>query len=160
MINSPKRIVTSRFKKSKFELNNAGREIPIEDGKWEGVDEYIRPFLMDLNKGRNIMTRFSCEGHKEGDSAYLFFSVNKIGWDIFWLKVMPALAATFNRPVILTSGADAILQLNWTIQVSQYNGSEGLVIHCLLDTSEFRTWQRTKEEFWSVMKETFLTYFK
>jgi hypothetical protein len=160
MSNSAKTIITSKFKKSRFELSNAGRDIPVEDGDWEGIDEYIRPFLMDLNKSRNIMTLYSCEGHKENDDAYLFFNVNKIGWDIFWLKVMPALASAFCRPVILTSGADAILQLNWTVQVLDTARSEGIAIHCSLDKSDFRTWQQSKELFWSAMKESFLNNFK
>src|ERR1035437_2787801 len=57
--------ITSRFNKSKFELLNCETAL---DGDWNGVDEYIRDFIKELNKSEHISTLFSCEGHHEKDN--------------------------------------------------------------------------------------------
>lgn len=145
--------IVSKFKKEEFVLANAGREIPVEDGTWDGIDEHIRPFLKSLNDSEKISTLFSCEGHSNGDSAYLFFNVNSDGWDIFWLKIMPALAQKF-----CISIKEGLLQLPWYVNITDNEYNTGITIYCQLENS-IRTWEEKKILFWQVVSETFMENF-
>lgn len=131
----------------------------MENGAWEGIDEYIRPFLKQLNESENITTIYSCEGHHEGDMAYLFFNVNSIGWDKFWLKIMPELSQKFCVPFLENNPESALLSLEWypTITDNLYNS--GITIYCKFNNSCFRTWEEQKKIFWNIMQEVFLYNF-
>jgi len=155
--------ITGTFDKSKFELLNGGRDIPVLDGEWEGVDEYIRDFIKDLNKCENIYTLFSCEGHKENDHAYLFFNIDEIGWDIFWQKVLPELshAFCFINPEL---HPDALYQIQWQLSTCYNDKNEDVTpgINIIAELSSFMTigWENKKERFWNTVKEIFLKYFQ
>lgn len=152
--------ITGKFDKSKFKLLNCET---TPDGDWEGVDEYIREFIKDLNKSQHISTLFSCEGHVENDDAYLFFNVSKEGWDIFWQKVMPELSYSFCfiNPEI---HEDALYMLKWYMFTSHSDTNEdittGISIHAELSSFMTIGWEDKKERFWNTMKEIFLKHYK
>lgn len=155
--------ITGTFDKSQFKLLNMGRDIEVSDGDWEGVDEYIREFIKELNKCEHISTLFSCEGHKEDDHAYLFFNVDKIGWDIFWLKVLPELSHEFCfiNPEV---HPEALYILEWHMIVSHSDTNEdvtpGISINTKLNSFMTIEWTDKKERFWNTVKEIFLKYYK
>ena len=150
--------ITSRFNKSKFELLNCGTAL---DGDWNGVDEYIRDFIKELNKSEHISTLFSCEGHHEKDNAYIFFNVDEIGWDIFWLKILPELACRFSY-IDPTISEDMVYMLSWRMSVADGDDDKittGISIHCDLNPLININWLVKKERFWNTLKETFLKYY-
>jgi len=154
--------ITSRFNKSKFELLNCGT---ADDGDWAGVDEYIRDFIVQLNKCEHISTLYSCEGHYEKDDAYLYFGVNEIGWDIFWQKVMPELSMKFCLEHPEVSGV--LYNLQWLVSTTNNQYNSGINISSILTNYAVEetgriitTWENKKEIFWNSMKETFLKYYK
>jgi hypothetical protein len=154
--------IISRFDKSKFELLNCET---APDGDWDGVDEYIREFIRELNNCELISTLYSCEGHKEDDSAYLFFNVNEAGWDIFWQKVMPELSNRFCT--IHPEIPDALFQTEWLVNATSNEHNAGINIHTTLGNFSVKetgrviaTWEQKKERFWSIIKEIFLKYYK
>jgi hypothetical protein len=159
---SIKKEITSRFNKENFELSNCGT---ADDGDWNGVDEYIRDFIKDLNKSEYISTLYSCEGHVKGDGAYLFFNVDEIGWDIFWQNVMPELSSKFCfiHPEI----PNALYQIDWLVNVKDNEYNAGISITSILEdftvkeTGRIITpWDTKKEIFWKIIKEVFLLHYK
>lgn len=141
--------ITKKFKNYK--------DTPIE---YEDIDLSIRQFMFKLNAGKNIATIYSCEGHQDNDWAYIFFSVNNKGWDIFWGKTLPELIAHLKNdlPIMNMFVVD--------INCNEYN--QGITIHRRLNTDvlEFEdgtvlenTWEEKKKIFWKTMEEIFLKHF-
>lgn len=151
---SLKQEITSAFDKKNFQILYCGDGIP--DNDWEGIDEYIRPFMQKLNQSADITTYFSCEGHKENDSAYLYFNVSEKGWDIFWSQIVPELSFQFCIPL---EEKKVLLQLKWLIQISHNSEGRGIIITCHLESGEFRNWEDQKKHFWTEIQHSFLTYF-
>lgn len=111
--------------------------------------------ILELNKSNHISTLFSCEGHKRNDSAYIYFNVDEIGWDIFWLKIIPEISYNFLKPI-----PEGLLYLSWEVQVSDNEYNTGISIHCNLKNGTFRNWKEKKEIFWNILKEVFLKNYK
>lgn len=154
--------ITSKFNKNEFQINNGGRDIHVEDNDWEGIDEYIRSFVQDLNKCKDISTLYTCEGHVDGDSAYLFFNVNERGWDILWNKVIPELSYKFTF-VDKNLHKTALYSLMWNISTSSEEDSKdittGININTTLQSFMSITWEDKKDRFWNTISETFLKYY-
>lgn len=164
---SPKEKITNKFNKSNFALLNDGRDIPVQDNDWEGIDFYIRDFIKELNNSSHILTLYSCEGHKENDDAYLFFNVDETGWDIFWNKVLPELSYRFCfiNPKIHD---EALYQLQWQLSMHDTVYSTGISLHAQLlsfsctnqdGVTKIIAWENKKERFWNTMKEVFLKHY-
>lgn len=138
-----KKQITSSFNKNKYKINDAP------------IDSYIKEFMFNLNKSKDIMTMYSCEGHRENDDAYLYFNVSDEGWDVFWLKVMPELSYKFCRP----TEEGLLSQTEWYVSTTDLM-TKGISIHCSLRSNFRYDWDMKKELFWEVIEETFLKYFK
>lgn len=161
----------SRFDKKQFALLNCET---APDGDWNGVDEYIREFIKQINNSEHISTLYSCEGHKEDDSAYLFFNVDEKGWDIFWQRILPEISYLFCQPVKIENyipenpNVMPFYQLSWTINVTENEYNAGISVHCNLATffhenGQFKIlvgWEEKKERFWNIIKESFIKHFK
>lgn len=148
-----KDIITKKFDKSKFSID------AMSTHDMGDIDPRISDFIFDLNKSDDIITIYSCEGHQEDDNAYMYFSVNEKGWDIFWLNVMPELASKFYTKI-----GYAGHQMEWLVSVDDNDFNiGGIAIHCILTHEEhdiFSSWEEKKEKFWKVIEETFLKYYK
>jgi len=121
------------------------------------IDPYIVDFIDEINKSENIMTLYSCEGHNDGDNAYLFFNVNEKGWDIFWSKVVPALSWRFCIDKSKEGGA--MYQINWMVSSKSNEYNSGISIHTTLQSNLLYSWSEVKEVFWNTIKEEFLKNF-
>lgn len=153
--------ITSKFNKDSFKLLNGGRDVNVADGDWLGVDEYIRDFMFQLNKSSHISTLYSCEGHTENDSAYMYFNVDEIGWDIFYQKIIPELSYLFCVPISTISNTDKsnmLYNLEWYTNITDNEYNTGISIYCILKSGHI-TWIEYKEFFWKVVKNTFLKYY-
>lgn len=158
-MNNKENIITS-FNKRNFIFDNMNSDQPKEG--LDGIDFYIRDFIEEINKCEDIMTLYSCEGHKIHDSAYLFFSVNENGWNIFWNSIMPELSERFCY--IHPKFPHALYQMEWFPSVTE----KGISIHTILVNDSFNkktgeiivNWQEQKEFFWNIIKEVFLNNFK
>ena len=161
-----KKIITSQFDKFKFELIDCNRDRDL-DGKWECVDEYIRPFIKELNKNKNISTDCSCEGHhftdiehEVNDFPYLYFHVDEEGWNLFWIKVLPEMLFLFGQAVKMPDyipecpNTHPYYTLSWNLSIM----SDGISIYGDL-SNEIILWGEKKKRFWEIMTETFLKYF-
>lgn len=157
-MNELKKKITSRFDKDSFRILNAGRDIPVPDDDWNGIDEYIRDFLVDLNKSKHITTIYSCEGHTEDDHAYLLFNVSEMGWDILWNFVIPELSYRFCF-VDPSVNENALYHLQWGLQVKNNEYNAGISISTTLSTFHSIGWETKKERFWNTIKEVFLKHF-
>jgi len=120
----------------------------------EDLDPHIKDFIIELNKSPHINTKYSCEGHSEGDDAYLYFDVDEHGYKIFFEKILPELGRKFIRPADF-GGQEALLQLEW-----YFNIHNGVSIHTNLTSHPIRNWEDKKVEYWSIIKEVFLNHFK
>jgi len=64
---------------------------------YDNLDNYIKSFILDLNKHEHIVTFYSCEGNDVGDNshhslwAYFGINVSEEYWDYFWINVVPDL---------------------------------------------------------------------
>lgn len=162
--------ITSKFDKSKFELLNCET---APDGSWDGIDEYIRDFIKEINKKSNISTIYSCEGHNEGDTAYLYFNVDEIGWDIFWLKVLPELAYNFCQPMDITGYIPdnpnfiPYYKLQWEVTVTDNEYNSGISLYSSFMNFEYEndnckimvTWEEKKKRFWDTVQEIFTKHY-
>lgn len=144
---------TSKFNKDNFVIDAMSVNVDSD------IDPLIEDFILELNKSADIMTIYSCEGHHEGDDAYLFFNVSDKGWDIFWTQVMPSLGEQFSttRPELF---GDAIYQMDWLVSCKDNKYNTGITIRSMLiPFLDIITWEDKKEEFWKIMSETFLKYY-
>lgn len=149
-----KELITSKFDKSKFRID------AMSTHDLGDIDPLINDFIIQLNESEDIMTIYSCEGHENGDGAYLYFNVSEKGWDIFWLNIMPELSDKFLtvRPEI---SKNALYQLEWTVHSKDNKFNTGISVFCTLEPfKSIYTWEDKKEEFWKVIKEVFLKHFK
>lgn len=146
--------ITSRFKE---ELLNQGSIVLKTDEDYLCVDEYIRPFLKELNKNPHIQTMFSCEGHCANDNAMIFFNVNERGWDVFWLQVMPELSDKFCYTRDITG--EMLHQVLWGTSVKGNRYNAGINIFTYLEASNYSTWEESKLRFWQTLQEVFLKHF-
>lgn len=65
-------------------------------GVHDKLDPYIKDFILGLNKSKNIVTVYSCEGMSyPGDhhswSPYFGFNISERKWNVFWDKLLPEL---------------------------------------------------------------------
>jgi len=149
-----KELITSKFDKSKFRINAMSTH---DEGD---IDPRIVDLVNKLNESEDIMTIYSCEGHKDGDSAYLYFNVSEKGWDIFWLNIMPELSEKF-LTVKPEFSKNALYQLQWTVHTKDNEFNTGINVFCTLEPFlKIYTWEDKKEEFWNVVEEVFLKHFK
>lgn len=141
--------ITRNFDKSNFKFNNQHDD--RNDGI-ECVDEYIREHIQMINSSENFMTFYSCEGHKNSDTAYLFFTVNNKGWKVLWNKIIPELSEKFHFSI-----GEGVYQLDWHPSVS----SKGISIYGRLNDFKINkktflyTWEDNKKLFWNSIKESF-----
>ncbi len=151
-----KQQITSKFNKENFNLTSYPHD-GLQDGDTGVLDSYIRDFIIELNKSKHISTFASCEGHIEGEEAYLAFNVDGIGWDILFQKVIPELSYRFCyiNPKLHKY---ALYQLDWFFNISDV-GSTGISIHSLLKSFMTIGWEEKKEKFWSIIFDTFLKYY-
>ena len=161
-----KEVFTRNFDKSQFELLYCNES----NNTWDCVDKYIVDFIKLLNENENIITLFSCEGHDQDDSPYLYFKVNEIGWDIFWQKVLPRISYEFSSPFDIVdyvpdeSGKIPKYMLKWYMTSTDNEYNTGITIYCDLNNIDYRgkiviTWEQKKERFWNTIKEAFLNNF-
>jgi hypothetical protein len=160
MTPSLKKTFTQQFDKSKFHLldHNTGEEDSILC-----VDERLREFITKLNECPHIMTIYSCEGHERDKYAYLSFSVDEKGWDLFWQNVMPELTFALcsvnpETPPELES------TLIWHVMIiDNEHGEPHINLYCKFDSCGSTvgniSWEERKECFWKVMIEVFLRNF-
>lgn len=161
-----KQQITRKFNKSSFEILNCDT---ASDGDWSGIDEYIRPFIKKLNNSEHISTFFSCEGHKEDDTAYLFFNVDEYGWDMFWQEILPKLSYEFCQPINIPDNPNVIpfYQLMWHFNLTDNEHNTGISIHCPLSSFYHEndnckilvSWEEKKKRFWDIMQSTFMEHF-
>jgi len=143
-----KELILADFSKENFSLSY-DKTSGSKEHDWNKVDSYIREFVKRLNKNKNISTLYCCEGHKEKDSAYLFFTVNSKGWDIFYSKVVPELSHS------LTFIDDSSLNIPFNISTTTYN-TKGISVQCVF---RYECWEFYKSKFWTAMEKTFLKHF-
>lgn len=138
---------TSKFNKSEFKM--------VGD-----FDPLIKDFLIELNKCSDITTIYSCEGHHEDDCCYIFFNVNDKGWDVFWQQIIPELSEKFCTTIPELYG-DALVQSYWTVSLKSNQYNTGISIHYPLGKFlDGFGLEDVKGNFWGIISETFLKYFK
>ncbi len=132
--------------KNKIIMEFVKKDIDIESWNYP-KDEHIQNFILELNRRKNISITFSCEGHKDGDMAYVLFSVNEIGWDILWNKIVPELSYKFSY----LCNKD-IFDTRWQIDM---DGS-GISLNSKLFGN---MWRDQKNRFWEIVSGVFLQNF-
>lgn len=146
--------ITSKFKeyKESFNIESMGVE--------GGIDPMIKDFMLKLNESEHITTIYSCEGHSQGDNAYMLFSVSEEGWDLFWLGVMPELSSKLLRVDDRVS-SEALLQMKWNPAIVDNKYNTAISIDYYLDShfNDIITWEENKEIFWDAVKSSFIKYF-
>lgn len=121
------------------------KEIMVFDFKKEFIikdklDVYIEKFIIEINKSLHINTLYSCEGHGSNDSSnggitpYLLFNVDEVGWNIFWLNILPEIS----------------LKINIGVKIFNNNTNKSIVIYCLYGN---------KGKFWKNVFLIFKKYF-
>lgn len=129
---NPKDIVVGKFRESSFIYYD---DIPM--------DSEIANFIYELNKNPHIITTNSCAGHDKFESnasydfvshPYLTFLVDEIGWDLFWLFILPEIS------------------IRILIHVEVINEGEKISI-------AIRSHFDDKRIFWEATKTSFLRYF-
>lgn len=143
--------ITSKFNKSEFELLDCNGS----NNNWSCIDNYIVDFVKKLNQNKHISTLFSCEGHKEEDYSYLFFVVDKDGWDIFWQKVLPEITYEFSRT---SEKNNYIVNFKISLQDLETTGINIGTMLCSIPELNL-SWKDKKERFWSTINEAFLKYY-
>lgn len=139
--------ITGDFDKGSFVIESMGVET--------GIDPLIKDFVLRLNSSEHISTIYSCEGHHQGDTAYIYFNVSEEGWDIFWGKVVPELSNKF----FIDKGW-CMHQVDWTVGVKKNEYNTGIHIQTELESSgHFSDWSEKKSFFWKEVEETFLKFF-
>lgn len=150
-----KKTITSYFNKEAFAIQDCGAK---NNSDWDSVDERLRGLLQKLNQNKNIVTYYSCEGHVEGDTGYIFFNVNEEGWDIFWQQVIPELS--FRTHLCSEFGT---YTLPWTVETAYKEGDPlvtvGIIVRLYLTPIQYHSWDQTKEMLWTIVEETFLKYY-
>lgn len=119
---SAKKILTTQFDNQKKNFNI----------KYE-LDKKIEKFILKLNKNKDIVTFYSCEGIDENNNnhgthcslAYFGMNISENIWDLFWTKIIPDIIL-INRIVI-----------------SSNSPLEGIFLYAI-DTSN-------KEKFWNTI---------
>ena len=147
-----KKLITKDFDKSCFALEDHNDS--NNDGQWEAVDPYIREFVKEINLSEDISTKFSCEGHGVGEHAYLFFAVNKKGYDIFWENVLPELSYELRPKVNKKVHETALYSLSWNFMLLD----NGISINLILD-SEYLNWREQRRIFWKSVFKIFRKYY-
>ena len=147
-----KELITKSFDKSKFVIDAMSNH---DEGD---IDPHIVDFITEINKSEDIMTLYSCEGHHDGDNAYLLFNVSEKGWDIFWSKVVPALS--WRLCIDKSEYGGPIYQVNWIVSSKSNQYNSGISIHTVLASNGLYSWDESKEVFWKVISEEFLKNFK
>lgn len=162
-----KSVIVDDFDKSNFILEDHSGN---NDHDISCIDEGLREFIFRLNQSPHIMTKFSCEGHADGDVGYLLFSVGEMGWDIFWQTIMPKISHLFCGINKYTPN-DLKPQMPWHVQVGTNDsgsliGLYGVFNH--LDLDPFHTkivgtncvsWQLRRWRFWMIIQSVFLEHF-
>ncbi len=154
--------LTSKFNKENFQI--------LGD-----IDEYIKDFMLALNKNEHIITKFSCEGHSNNDSAYLYFNVDEIGWDLFFTHIVPEISYNLTAETKPIVGADdfvfnngesvpAYFTIKWEIGMLDNKWGSGINIHCKLSDIEIDdkvvvSWKKIKSIFWETTEEAFMKHF-
>lgn len=146
-----KELITKSFDKNKFVIDAMSTH---DEGD---IDPYISDFIDEINKSEDIMTLYSCEGHKEGDEAYLFFNVSEKGWDIFWREIVPVLSYRFCIDKSAEGGP--LYQVSWLISTKSNEYNSGISIHTNVETNYLYSWSEKKEFFWKLITEEFLKNF-
>lgn len=146
-----KELIIKDFDKSKFVID------AMSNHDKGDIDPYIAGFITEINKSEDIMTLYSCEGHHDGDNAYLFFNVNEKGWDIFWSKVVPTLSWRFCIDKSKEGGG--IHKIDWMVSSKSNKYNSGISIHKTLESNLLYSWSEVKEIFWDTIKEEFLKNF-
>jgi len=90
---STKKILTKKFGEQKRLFNI-----------YEELDDFIKPFILQLNEHPDIVTQYSCEGvsstleigDEDSHSVWGYFGLNvsERYWDYFWSNVVPDLIVT------------------------------------------------------------------
>lgn len=76
-----------------MELKNVSRY--FDDAKTnfaingDELDPYIKDFILDINKYKDFVSTWSCEGHIDRNTSYLCFLVSPGLWDMFWYEIYP-----------------------------------------------------------------------
>jgi len=130
----------AEFKKQKaeFKINHAP------------IDPMIEAFCMDLNKSPDIVTMFSCEGHKpvpdDPNNPYLFFNVSQEGMMKLWNFVIPNM-------LMDASAANLFIHIE---VYSDEIGTNGIVFRGYYPPEQ---WEKGKQAFWHIVSKHMLKFF-
>lgn len=114
------------------------------------IEPLIKDFVMQLNENANIVTMFSCEGHKptseDPNNPYLFFNVNMDGSFKLWNLVIPNMLAE-------ASAANLFIHIEvYTDEI----GTNGIVFRGYYPPE---IWEKGRHAFWHIVSKHMLQHF-